>query len=379
LRIFLTVLLLFAIVVIECAVGGTRLVFSIPSYSVLGLAAVASIFRRSVVTGKPSVVCLVTSAVFFGYVLWRAIYSPVEYFAWSDLYMVLGCLAVYYLTSLHLTGTRERTVILWTLFILAALEVFIGLRQFSVGDNWMPFGFIRRDSGRRASGMLISSIHLAGLLEAIAPFALAFAFWSTWKTWKRILAGYIALLCYVGIAVTGSRGGYLSSLFSLIVFVAISLHARQKTRPGTFRRTAVLTLLGIIGAVCIAVLLMSQSILLRQRLSMIPQQLEKNGLDIRIYNWQAALDQFKVSPGSVLEQARTSTGVATTAARRCRPTRFTRTATISNSSPNMAFSAQQGWPFSSPYISAAAGETIAQSCEQTSLRSRSMSPRAMTL
>jgi len=29
---------------------------------------------------------------------------------------------------------------------------------------------------------------------------------------------------------------------------------------------------------------------------MIPQQLEKNGLDIRIYNWQAALDQFKVSP-----------------------------------------------------------------------------------
>jgi hypothetical protein len=31
---------------------------------------------------------------------------------------------------------------------------------------------------------------------------------------------------------------------------------------------------------------MSQCILLRQRLSMIPQQLEKNGLDIRIYNWQ---------------------------------------------------------------------------------------------
>jgi hypothetical protein len=54
---------------------------------------------------------------------------------------------------------------------------------------------------------------------------------STWKTWKRILAGYIAFLCYVGIAVTGSRGGYLSSLFSLIVFVAISLHARQKHAP----------------------------------------------------------------------------------------------------------------------------------------------------
>ena len=67
--------------------------------------------------------------------------------------MVLGCLAVYFLTSIHLTGIRERRIILWTLFVLAAVNVFMGLRQFSYGDNWMPFGFIRADSGRRASGM----------------------------------------------------------------------------------------------------------------------------------------------------------------------------------------------------------------------------------
>jgi O-antigen ligase len=296
LRIFLTVLLLFAVVVIECAIGGTRLVFSIPSYSILGLAAVATIFRKPPKQDRPSLACLGVSAVFFGYILYRATQSPIAYLWWNDFYMVLGCLAVYLLTSIHLTGIRERRVILGTLFVLAAVNVFIGLRQFSFGDNWMPFGFLRADSGRRASGMLISSIHLAGLLEAIAPFALAFALWSTWKTWQRVLAGYVALLCYVGIAVTGSRGGYLSSVFSLLVFMAISLHARRKTRPAMFRRTAVLTVVGIAVSIVGAVLLMSQSTLLKQRLSMIPQQLEKNGLDIRIYNWQATLDQFRESP-----------------------------------------------------------------------------------
>jgi O-antigen ligase len=296
LRIFLTVLLLLAIVIIECAIGGTRLVFSIPSYSLLGLAALAAAFRRPPVEARPSLLCLSVSAVYFGYILYRAFQSPIEYLAWSDYYMVLGCLAVYLLTTIQLTGTRERGVILWTLFALAMVNVLFGMRQFRYGDNWMPFGLIRADSGRRASGMLISSIHMAGLLEAIAPFGLAFALWSTWKTWKRVLAGYIALMCYVGVAISGSRGGYLSALFSLVVFVGISLHARFKTRPHRFKRTALLTVGGIVASVCLAVLLMNQSTLLHQRLSLIPQQLEKNGLDIRIYNWQAALDQFRQSP-----------------------------------------------------------------------------------
>jgi O-antigen ligase len=296
LRTLLTVLLLFAIVVIECAIGGTRLVFSLPSYCVLALAALATVFRRPPADSRPSLLCLGVSAAFFGYILARAMRSPVDYLWWTDFYMVLGCLAVYLLTAFYLTGIRERVIVIWVLFALAAINVFIGLRQFSVGDNWMPFGLIRADTGRRASGMLISSIHLAGYLEAVAPFALGFALWSTWKTWKRVLAGYVALLCYIGIAITGSRGGYISAVFSLLVFVAISLHARRLTRPARFRRTAIVTLVAIVGSISVAVLLMSQSSMMSKRLSMISQQFEKNGLDIRVYNWQAALDQFKVSP-----------------------------------------------------------------------------------
>ena len=68
--------------------------------------------------------------------------------------------------------------------------------------------------------MFISSIHLAGYLEAVGAFALSFAAWSRWAGWARFLAGYLALLCYAGVAITGSRGGYGSSIVALGAFAA---------------------------------------------------------------------------------------------------------------------------------------------------------------
>lgn len=293
---FLTVVLIVAILLIEFMAGGTRLVFSLPSYCFIAVAALATVMRRPDGDARPSLACLIVSALFFTYILVRAAWSPVAYLWWSDFYMVLGCLMVYLLITLHLTGNRERAWVIWALLALAVIEVFAGLRQFSAGDNWMPFGFIRADSGRRASGTLISSIHLAGYLEAIALFALSYAFWSMWKPWARILAGYIALMCYVGVAITGSRGGYLSTAFSLVVLTALSLFAVRKVRREKFGRMLGITAATTLAFFAVAVGLMSQSELLRKRLSMIPQQLEKHGLDIRVHNWAAALDQFRVSP-----------------------------------------------------------------------------------
>ncbi len=277
-------------------VGGTRLCFSLPMYGLLAFTAVLTVARRPESNGRPSLACLGVTIVFVAYILIRAANSPVTYLWWIDFYMVLGCLLVYLLTTFYLTGEKERAAVIWALLILAVVEIFVGLRQFSSGDNWLPFGFRRTDSGHRASGMLISSIHLAGYLETVGPLALSFAIWGAWKNWVRILSGYIAIMCYLGIAITGSRGGYISALFSLLVFVAISLFNVKRTRPKKFRTallvTTLITGLSVFGAIA----LMLKSDLLRERLSMIPQQFEKNGLDIRIYNWQAALDQFRESP-----------------------------------------------------------------------------------
>jgi O-antigen ligase len=295
-RIVVASLVAFAIVLIELMAGGTRLVFSLPTYLLLGVAGLIAVFSKADRRCKPAFDAVVVTIVLFAYILWRATASPVEYLWWTDFLMVLGCLAVYFLTAFHLTSVRERRVIVGALLILAVFEILFGIRQFAMGDEWMPFGFLRAPTGRRASGSLISSIHLAGFLEAVAPFALSAALWSGWKIGLRLTLGYLAVMCYFGIAITGSRGGYLSALFSLIVFACLSLYVSGRTRPRHFSRTLFVTLSVLVAGILAAVAIMSQSDLIRNRLALIPRQFEKNGLDVRIYNWQATLDQFRLAP-----------------------------------------------------------------------------------
>jgi len=295
-RIIVACLVAFAIVLIELMAGGTRYVFCIPSYTLLGCASLIAIFRRPDRTSKVAADAVIVTLIVFAYILWRAALSPLEYYWWADFLSGLGCLCVYLLTAFHLTGLRERRIIITALLLLAVLEILFGIRQFAGGDEWMPFGFMRAPTGRRASGSLISSIHLAGFLEAVAPFALSAAVWGGVKIGWRIALGYLAALCYFGVAITGSRGGYLSVLFSLVVFACISLFVSKRTRPRLFGRTLFITGSALLVGTVVAVTIMSSSDLLRTRLELIPKQLEKNGLDIRIYNWQAALDQFRVSP-----------------------------------------------------------------------------------
>ncbi len=285
-----TLLLIAAILLAECLIGGTRFVFCFPSYGIVAVAGLLTLSSLRQPIAKPSLVCLGTSAVFFAYILARAAASPVPYLAWMDYYMVLACLVVYLLTALYLTRTRLRATVIVALLALALVEVFIGLRQFRYADNWMPFGFIRGDYGGRASGTFISSITLAGYLEVVGIFALSLAVWSAWKLWARIALGYVALCCYAGVAVTGSRGGYISSAASLVVLAAITLWIRSRVNPGRFLRKAALTIALLAVALGGAVYFMQKSELLHRRLILIGKP------DVRWYNWLAALDQFKVSP-----------------------------------------------------------------------------------
>jgi O-antigen ligase len=292
-------LLIAGMVLIQCLIGGTRLVFSIPTYTILAVAAVLSIFMVGKSKATPSLTCLVVSTLFFTYILVRAAVSPVDYLGWQDFYMVLGCLLVYGLTAFYITTPAQRGAIVIAFLVIAVVHVFVGLRQFAVGDDWNPFGFIRGTGlsyGRRASGLLIHAIHLAGYLEAVAVFALSLAFWSTWRATVRFLMGYIAALCYVGIAITGSRGGYLSAAFSLCVFALLCLIAYRKARPSKFPQALLITATSLALVLGGAVFIMNQSEFLRDRLGRIMTQLEEKNRDVRIYNWQAALDQFKEAP-----------------------------------------------------------------------------------
>jgi O-antigen ligase len=274
----------------QCLIGGTRLAFALPSCGILAIAGVLAIGSLRQPRKTPDFACLAVSAVFFSYVLVRAVCSPWDYLWWMDFVMVVGGLMVYLLTAIEVPGARWRSVIVGALLVLAVAEFLVGTRQFTQLDNWMPFGFIRGDSGGRASGMFISPIHLAGYLEAAGAFALSFAVWSRWATWARVLTGYVALLCFAGVAITGSRGGYLSSVAAFGAFAALSLAVVKRTQPQRFRAVlTIVTVAGVLGIVG-AGALMGRSPLLRKRLELMT---EKN---VRIYNWQAALDQFRLAP-----------------------------------------------------------------------------------
>ena len=97
----------------------------------------------------------------------------------------------------------------------------------------LPWIF-RPNYGFRASGFYICPNHLAGLLEILALFALSVLFWGRGRVWVRIVAAYAVVICLVGLATTGSRGGYLSTVFALSMFAIVSLWVVQKVRREYF-------------------------------------------------------------------------------------------------------------------------------------------------
>jgi O-antigen ligase len=289
-----------ALVFIQCSISGTRMAFSLPAYAILAVAGVLSFFARPQGARRPGGWCLGVTAVFFAYVLARTATSPVDYLARTDHYMVIACLLVYGLTAVYFTGRTERLAVVWVLLALAAAEVVIATRQFAYADHWMPFGFIRSNivETRRASGMFNNPIHLAGYLEAVAPFALAIAFWGSRKMWVRLLAGYVAAVSYFGIALTGSRGGWLSSLFSLLIFVVLSLYLIRKTNRPRFPAALYLSLIGILLVLALAPLLLQRDEMLNARLGLLAKTDRKAGevYDVRQHNWAAALAQWREAP-----------------------------------------------------------------------------------
>ncbi len=289
-----------AFVFIQCYISGTRLAFSLPAYGVLAAAAILSGFVSKNETQRVSGGCWGGTIIFFAFLLVRGFFSPVEYLARADFYMILGCLVVYGLTVRNFARAEIRGAILAVFLILAVVEVMVGAIQFAHADSWMPFGLLRGGGQDRASGTFISSIHFAGYLEAVAPFALGMAFWGARNIALRVLLIGVAVVCYCGVAISGSRGGWLSSLFSLLVFLALSLDLIRRTNRSKLDTALYCSALGALLLPLGAYLLMGQSAMMHRRMGELANIGEvmrpDSKYDARIYNWQAALDQWRVQP-----------------------------------------------------------------------------------
>lgn len=282
-----------AFAVIQMLIGGTRLLFSLPAYGILGAMSIIALLAIRRPKPLPNQVCLFSTALFFGYVLARAALSPVDYLARPDIYSVLGCLLVYFFVACLFTSPKQRIWFLFFLVALATAHVCVGALQFRDGTNFMPFSFLERyDYGRRASGFYICPNHLAGLLEVLGIFTLSIACWGRWPVWVKLLALYGSGVCYVGVLLSASRGGFMSCAASFVVFLGLSLWALRRTGKQLFVKIGAVALAGAIVVLIIGEVYSNRLLYLNDRDWTANQEANDNRIDL----WRAALQQFKLEP-----------------------------------------------------------------------------------
>lgn len=286
-------LFIVALLLMQVLIGGAGLVFSLPANMVLALAGALLLFSkreplRNSLTGWTSLATLLLGA----YVMGRALQSPVEYLARWDFFLTLSALVAYLAVSLYFVRSTDRLIAMGLLMALALAHVVTGGIQFKQGDNYMLLpGIIRSQWEWRASGFYIYPNHLAGLLEMLGLMSLSICCWGQVRTGVRLLAGYCTLMSIAGIAITGSRGGYLSTVFGLLVFCAISLWVVRRLRADRLWPIMAAALIGVVLLLGGAVFVMTKSDSMAKRLTEV-----YDPTNMRPLMWQASLQQFRLSP-----------------------------------------------------------------------------------
>lgn len=278
-----------AFILLECLLGGTRLLFGLPGYLLIASAAVLTLFslRKTKIQARPS--CLAAAGALTAYIAVRASYSPVTYLALPDFFMVLAALCVYLLAALHIVKSKQRMFFFGLLLLIAIGQTMLAARQFSTGTDKLLFNFVRYNVEHRASGQYVSPNHLAGFLEVVAVMGLSLVIWGTWKPWVKIVTGYVSLVSLAGVAMTGSRGGYVSTVVCLLTFCALSVVVVKMAFP---ERLLKVVLVGgaLLLVVCAALPLLLTSQLVRSRAGMIFVK------DVRLKIWPAAWEEAKQAP-----------------------------------------------------------------------------------
>ncbi len=285
------ILLGLGLIFLQAFIGGRVLLFGLPGFAFCAVVALLSLGLIRERRLYADVICLGATALFCGYLLVRAAVTP-GYYARLDLFSIAGALVVYSITATVITSARARLAVIAILLAFALVQVGVGAVQFTRGDNFMLIPFLQRaDYGPRASGFLVCPNHLAGFLEVVGIFGIALTCWGRWPLWGKLLAGYSTGICYIGLALTGSRGGYLSALASLLFFAVCSLLLLRSSSPGRWRRLAAYGVAAVLLVTVAGAALIQQNAFLSSRASNIIDS--KN---VRMTLWRAAVKQWQLQP-----------------------------------------------------------------------------------
>ncbi len=166
---------------------------------------------------------------FVSYALARYFTADIEYVARQELIRVLVYAFLFFAIVNNLHRQETTRIITFSLIFLALAISGYALYQFLAHSDrvWNVYsGYTQR-----ATGTYISPNHLGGFLEMILPLALAYAITGRLSPLARILIGYAALVIMAAIAVTISRGAWIASGLSLMLFFSFLLFHRTHRIP----------------------------------------------------------------------------------------------------------------------------------------------------
>lgn len=284
-------LLLLLVLALLQAFVGEGLLVSLAAYGLIGIAALLSfILLRS--DSRADRFCLCSTAIFCGYVILRALTSPVTYVARADLYFCLAALVLYGIAATMFTNSSARMSVIVSLLVLAMVHVWIGFIQFGSGENFKLMAWLEDlDIEHRASGLYLNPAHLAGLLEVLGALGLGITCWSRWPKSGRVITGYLTAACYVGLILTGSRGGYVSAFVSLLVFTFLSILVSRAGDLMLYRKIGIGSLIALAIVLAAGFSLISHNSSLDERFKKIAA-IDTGRVDLR----RAAIAQWRLQP-----------------------------------------------------------------------------------
>lgn len=168
---------------------------------------------------------------FVAYALIRYRQADLEYIARLEFTRVLVYAALFFVILNNL-GRQEYTQLISCVMIFLAMGISVyAIYQFATNSDrvWhfiKPAGYMNR-----GSGTYICPNHLAGFLEMLLPLGLACSLTGRIGHVLRVFLGYASLVMLAGIAVSMSRGGWIATAVSLLLFFSLLIRRRQYRLP----------------------------------------------------------------------------------------------------------------------------------------------------
>jgi O-antigen ligase len=192
-------------------------------------------------------ICWVVLA-FTIYAIGRYLTADIEYVARLEMIQVLIYAFLFFAIVNNLHRQESAQVISFTLIFLAAGISGYAVYQFLAHSNRV-WGIVSPYYPGRASGTYIAPGHFAGFLEMLLPLAVAYALVGRVKPLVRALLIYAIVGILAGLAVTFSRGGWVSAALGLLALLGILMTHRNHRLPSLL---LLMTLVLAVGGTIVA-------------------------------------------------------------------------------------------------------------------------------